>query len=120
MTNFSFDRNEQTEAMVMEDKDGLTLTISEMTLLNDINEYLIPIVFSKRAPEICLTVNIQLDSVNTRKAKRLFETINSIRSYFDDENIEVIWHYEATDELSYETGRHIENSTKINFCYQVY
>ena len=120
MTTYSFEMVDDVDVAIEGQEDGLVLNINDDTLQSDVSDYLVPVVNSKRAPETPLTINIHLDSVSTRKAKYLLEILHSVLIYFEAENILVVWNYEATDEKAYETGLRIQNSTKINFSFQVY
>lgn len=120
MTINSFEMVDEADIAIEESVDGLMLVINDDTLQSDVSEYLVPIVSSKRIAETPLSINIQLESVSTRKAKQILDILNSVLIYFDAENILVIWYYEATDEKAYEMGLKIQALTQINFSFQVY
>ncbi len=122
MTAYSFEMVDETDIVIegSEDGLGLVLNIDDDTLQSDVSEYLVPKVSNKMAAKTRLTINIQLESVNTRKTKQLLVILGSVLEYFDTENVFVIWFCEATDETAYEMGLKIQGLTKINFSFQVY
>lgn len=120
MTTYSIEMVDETDIGIDGSEDGMVLDINDDTLQSDVSEYLVPIVNSKRATETPLIINIQMDSISTRKSRQLLDMLNSVLVYFDTENILVIWYYEATDEKAYEMGLKIQALTRINFSFLVH
>jgi hypothetical protein len=120
MTPYSFEMVDETDIAIEGSEDELVLLIREDTLQSDVNDFLVPVVSSKRISETLLTIHVQLESMNARKCTFLKEMLESVMVYFDSENILVVWFYEATDEKSYEMGLKIQQRTRINFSFQVY
>ena len=105
---------------IQKPNDGFGLLVTDATTQNDIDEYLVLAGESKHSPESPLNINVQFETVNSRKAKQILDILNLLLEHFDIECLLVLWHYEATDEKAYELGLRTQVLTEINFSFQVY
>jgi hypothetical protein len=117
--NIYFDTAEADNDIQQAD-DGLVLIINEETIQKNVNEYLISLIGNKQAKKTPLIIDVQLESVNLRKAKHILGILYSLLEHYDTENLLVLWYYEATDEKAYELGLRLQIQTRINISFQVY
>lgn len=97
------------------------LFINERTLLTDVSDDIVSLAnMSKNKAEEQIIIDVQLKSVDTRKTKQLLNILQSIHSYFDLENILVLWHYEATDDHAFEQALQIQQRSSLNFSFHVF
>lgn len=120
MNTYDVEMVDELEVELPNLENGLYLQITDDTLLNDVTDYLVPLVYGKRKSEELLTISVNLEGINTRKIKQLMEIFRAVLIYFDTENIVVLWNYEATDEKAYDTGMILQHQTEISFSFQVY
>ena len=116
-----YDNNfEIADVDIQRNDDGFGLLVNEATTQNDIDEYLVLAEKSKHSSESPLNINVQFETVNSRKAKQILEILNLLLEHFDIECLLILWYYEATDEKAYELGLRTQILTGINFSFQVY
>ena len=63
-----------------------------------------------------LNVSIQLEYINSRSSKYLFEILNQLNSYINSgKSIDIKWLYEEDDETVLELGEHFRDTIGVPF-----
>ena len=63
-----------------------------------------------------LNVSIQLEYINSRSSKYLFEILNQLKSYINSgKSIDIKWLYEEDDETVLELGEHFRDTIGVPF-----
>jgi len=95
--------------------DG-TVTLEGKSLTEDPLSFFKPIInWVSNVIIETITINIQLDYMNTSCSKEIYSLLKAAKDNKDKQNIVVNWYYEVTDEDSFEIGKEFESMLEIPF-----
>lgn len=71
--------------------------------------------FKHHLPKNKITLNVELDYVNTASLRILIDIINTVNSYKESNEVEMFWKYEDEDNLEF--GHDVERITNSKFHF---